>query len=50
MLGMTKHEINVTRYGDMADMISCFSIVFGGAKEKKKNRIITRYEEAVKVR
>lgn len=34
-----------TRYGEMADMVSCFAIYNGGAKEKKK----LSYEEVMRL-
>lgn len=35
MLGMTKDEIENTRYGEMLDMIACHAI-YNGAKPKIK--------------
>lgn len=42
---MAKQEIMVTRYGEMADMISCFAI-FNGATQKRK----LSFDEAMKLR
>lgn len=46
---MSKEEILCTTYGEMQDLIVCYSIVFGGMEEKQ-HRYITDYEEAIKVR
>ena len=35
MIGMSKREIDITRYGEMLDMIACHAI-FNGAKPKTK--------------
>lgn len=48
VLGMSKQEILATRYGEMADLISCFSIAFGGQNEKRKP--LTKYEDAILLR
>ena len=48
MFNMTKREIMLTRYGEMLDMISCFSI-YNGAKPKKEKKKWT-YEEAMELR
>lgn len=45
---MGKEEILDTLYGEMLDMISCFSICEGNAVPKKK--AVTDLEEAVKMR
>jgi len=42
---MTKQEIIATRYGEMADMISCYAI-FNGAEPKNK----LSFDEAMKLR
>lgn len=42
---MSKQEIMVTRYGEMADMISCYAI-FNGADPKKK----MTFDEAMMLR
>lgn len=34
---MSKHEIEVTRYGKLCDLIACYAIGHG-AKEKPKKR------------
>lgn len=39
MLNMTKQEIMCTRYGEMLDMISCFSIQNGAKPKRKKENI-----------
>lgn len=48
MLGMSKQEIMVTKYGEMADMISCFAI-YNGSKPKKKPKKWT-FDEAIALR
>lgn len=48
MLNMSKQEIMATRYGEMADMISCYAI-FNGAKPKKKARKMS-FDEAIALR
>lgn len=48
MLNMTKQEIMCTRYGEMLDMISCFSIQ-NGAKPKRKKKTY-HFEEAMMLR
>lgn len=45
---MSKQEIMCTRYGEMLDMISCFSIQ-NGAKPKKKKRKLS-FEETMMLR
>ena len=45
---MSKQEIMSTRYGEMADMISCFAI-FNGAEPKSKKRRMD-FDEAIKLR
>lgn len=42
---MTKQEIIATRYGEMADMISCYAI-FNGADPKRR----LDYDEAITLR
>ena len=46
MLGMAKQEILLTRYGEMLDMISCYAIYNGNAKEKHAKRK-WKYEDAI---
>lgn len=46
---MNEQEIMDTRYGDMLDMISCFSIYKGAAKQKKKKRKLT-YDEVIRLK
>lgn len=48
MLNMTKQETLATRYGEMVDMISCFSI-YRGAKPKRNHKI-TDFDEVMKLR
>lgn len=45
---MSKQEIMITRYGEMADMISCFAI-FNGAEPKKGMHKMT-FDEAIMLR
>lgn len=45
---MSKREILVTRYGEMADMIACFAI-YNGAEPKEKHKKLS-YDEAINVR
>ncbi len=47
-LNMGKQEILCTTYGEMCDMISCFSI-FNGAKPKKKKRMYS-FDEVLALR
>lgn len=46
-LGMSREEINVTRYGEMADLIACLQIYNGGVKQKKK---LTDYQAIISLR
>lgn len=43
---MAKQEILLTRYGEMLDMIACFAIYNGNAKEKREKRK-WKYEDAI---
>lgn len=45
---MNKQEIMITRYGEMADMISCYAI-FNGAEPKKRKHKMT-FDEAIMLR
>jgi hypothetical protein len=47
-MGMNRREIMESRFGEMLDMISCFSIWNGQAKEKKHRKFT--YEEAIALR
>lgn len=38
-----------TRYGEMLDMISCFAIYNGQAKEKRKKKVFS-FDEAIALR
>lgn len=49
MLHMDKQEVMNTRYGEMMDMISCFSIYRGAAKQARRKKKLT-YEEIIKLR
>lgn len=44
---MSRKEIMVTRYGEMADMISCYAI-FNGADPKQKKKMT--FDEAMSLR
>lgn len=44
---MSRREIWFTAYGEMQDLISCYHIEHGNAKEKN---VITRYEDAMMLR
>ncbi|MBQ6734844.1 MAG: hypothetical protein IJR00_08045 [Lachnospiraceae bacterium] len=46
---MSRKEVEVTRYGEMIDMISCLSIYNGGAQEKEKKKKWT-FEEVMALR
>lgn len=46
---MSRKEIDITRYGEMIDMISCLSIYNGGAVEKPKKKAWT-FEEVMALR
>jgi len=35
---MSREETEVTRYGEMIDMINCMAIYSGGANQKKKKK------------
>lgn len=35
MLGLQREEIDLIRYGEMMDLISCLAIYNGGAEEKR---------------
>lgn len=48
-MGMSRREIMDSRFGEMLDMISLFSIWNGHAKEKPRKRKFT-YEEAIALR
>lgn len=43
-LGMSKQEILYTPIGEMLDMLACFSITEGGAKQKVPKRKLTMQE------
>jgi len=46
---MGREEILVTRFGEMADMISCLSIYEGNAVPKEE-KTYTDFDEAIKLR
>lgn len=43
---MAKQEILLTRYGEMLDIIACYAIYNGNAKEKHAKRK-WKYEDAI---
>lgn len=48
---MGRHEILVTRYGEMQDMIACLSIYEGTALPKEqKTKHYTSFDDAIKLR
>lgn len=47
-MGMTKQAVMATRYGEMLDLIACFSI-YNGAKEKPYKRALS-FDEAMQLR
>ena len=46
---MDEQEIMSMRYGSMLDMISCFSIYRGSAKQKAKKKKLT-YEDVIRLK
>ena len=44
---MSTQEIMITTLGELTDMVSCLSIVEGGAKPKRPK---PRYEDVIKMR
>ena len=49
MLHMDEQEVMSMRYGSMLDMISCFSIYRGSAKQITKKKKLT-YEEIIRLK
>ena len=49
MLHMSEQEVMSMRYGSMLDMISCFSIYRGSAKQVTKKKKLT-YEEIIRLK
>jgi hypothetical protein len=49
MLNMDEQEIMSMRYGSMLDMISCFSVYRGSAKQKEKKKKLT-YDEIIRLK
>ena len=49
MLHMNEQEIMSMRYGSMLDMISCFSIYRGSARQKAKAKKLT-YDEIIRLK
>ena len=49
LLNMDKQEILCTPYGEMCDMISCFSVFRGAAEPKEKQKHYT-FDEAMQLR
>lgn len=47
---MDRREILVTRFGEMRDMINCLSIDEGTALPKEEKKIITSFDEAIKLK
>jgi hypothetical protein len=48
-MNMSKHEILITRYGEMADLISCLAIFEGRAEQKRKKRAWS-FQDAIALR
>ena len=49
MLHMSEQEVMSMRYGSMLDMISCFSIYRGSAKQITKTKKLT-YEDIIRLK
>jgi len=47
IMNIPKQEVLVTRYGEMLDMINCYSIYKGSAQPKKKKM---SFAEAIELR
>lgn len=47
-LGMTAAEIEVTRWGEMMDMLACMAIS-NGVKQKKKKKVLS-FEDVFNMR
>lgn len=48
-MGMSREEVNNTRYGEMIDLINCLSVYNGGA-EVKKTKKKWSFEEVMALR
>ena len=46
---MDRHEVLLTRYGEMLDLIDCLSI-YNGAAEPKRKQAALSYDEAIALR
>lgn len=44
-LGMTTAEIEVTRWGEMMDMLACMAISNGAKQKKKKKKKVLSFED-----
>lgn len=48
-MNMDKHDVLLTRYGEMLDLIDCLSI-YNGAAEPKRQAVALSYDEAIALR
>ena len=46
MMNMSRHDVLLTRYGEMLDMIDCLSI-YNGEAELKRKAVVLSYDEAI---